>query len=309
MTTRVLHLEGLGLLGSLLAWRLETEGRAFTWHDTEQRVNAWTACTGAIYPSGDDFDRANYQAWKNWIEGEPLGRWRGLKAFYLPHGSCVETADYWFLSRNPPHGGRYSITAEAAGLHRAAEPSYHLNAQAFVCATREHFKAARLTASPVSPLCLIRAHGFGPRLSRFMWGWTAAATVKLSGEFPSSKRRACLYLRQGRFMLAYLYPIPGTRYHYIGSSLISQHKPRSLAIAPKLQRVIDHIHRATDFGVSITSVHSEVEGWRPVAAPADTELVRFIDNALCVRPLWHSGVRHAPALLDACMEALEGKGL
>ena len=63
------HLEGFGVLGSLIGWELEQRGVPFTWHDTDEEVCAWRACTGAIFPTGEAADMQGQLDWRAWFAG------------------------------------------------------------------------------------------------------------------------------------------------------------------------------------------------------------------------------------------------
>lgn len=57
--SKPVHIEGMGVIGSILAWHLHSAGQVFTWSDIDTEVNAWEACTGIIYPSGHPEDMGN----------------------------------------------------------------------------------------------------------------------------------------------------------------------------------------------------------------------------------------------------------
>ena len=44
----MIHIEGMGVLGSFLAWELHNRQVPFTWYDNLARANAWSACTRAF---------------------------------------------------------------------------------------------------------------------------------------------------------------------------------------------------------------------------------------------------------------------
>ena len=94
------HLEGMGLQGSLLLYLLQQKNLAnleLTWNDIDSPHTAWKASTGAIYPAnstkfGDD--HACHQRWGEWHE---LG-------WFQPY---LERCNFWFSQKSPPHGGKY----------------------------------------------------------------------------------------------------------------------------------------------------------------------------------------------------------
>lgn len=273
-----LHLEGMGIVGCLLALKLHQQGQRFTWNDIEAPVNAWQASTGCIYPSGDPVDTWSYEAWLRNYFGE------------LPE-FC--SATYCFLSKNPPHGGKYPF--ERVGpFGVASHPSFHLNAQVLVPRVRELFASFRCMGGGVK----IITHGFSQRLERYLWGWAVKAKLGLPPGIEFD--RACLYMRVGRFKLAYAYPIPlEPGWYYAGSSLISQRHPRELAIVPKFQKWKEHVW--AEAGVAVKDIGQCLQGWRPVAAKTDTPLLRKMNGQWVIRPQWSSGIRHAPGIVETLL--------
>lgn len=295
----MVHIVGMGLMGSFLAWELERQGVVFTWNDTNARHTAWRASTGCIYPSGDPVDQANYVAWERWYHDAP---WKDA----LP--DVMERAAYWFLSKHPPHGGAYRIAGKVGRLSLASIPSYHLHAQRFVMGTRAAFIDRRRDGRGGAETVIV-SHGFDPRrMVRALWGWTVPVALKIDPQIQalSGAARPCLYLREGRFALAYAYPMSGeSLIWYAGSSLISQHTLRSLEIAPKFARWREHVERVSDGMVRIVSCGRAIEGWRPAGDDIDdTASVRMIDGDMVLRPLWNSGIRHAPLQISAAVDAL-----
>jgi len=280
------HLEGMGVLGCLLALRLEQLGISFTWNDKDAPVNAWVACTGCIYPSGDDFDMDNYVAWQNGFCGLATEEF--------------QRATYFFLSKRPPHGGKYAFWRDGVfGI--SSLPSFHVNVQSLVPRVRARFAKRRV--KPRHGQLHIVSHGFGKRLFRYMWGWTVKVRLSFQPSLLEGTTAACLYMRVGRYKLAYAYPIPGERgWYYAGSSLITQGVARSLEVEPKYNVWLAHVLKTT--GIKVIERGAALEGWRPVAAPADDALVERIDDALHVKPLWSSGLRHAPAVVDATVRLI-----
>jgi hypothetical protein len=288
------HLEGLGVLGCYIARQLELEDIPFTWHDTEEQVNAWQACTGCIYPSGHEEDQQAYDVWmNNYMDDSFLGPY-------------MEPGAYTFCTKRPPHQGKYPYEMRPAPLKVAWPASLHVDVPNWIKDTRERYEDLR-TTSLTKGSQLIVAHGFGPRLQRWMWGWTVRVKLRLSDALrqSASPRRPCIYLREGRFKMAYAYPIPHTDEWWAGSSLISQKVPKRLHIAPKYDKWRTHVMVMSMGHVKVAPVNYRViHGWRPVPAEGDTAWVSDIDGALHVRPLWHSGLRHAPHVANAVLERL-----
>jgi hypothetical protein len=290
----------MGIVGSMIAWRLWERGVSFTWDDKELPVNAWRASTGIIYPSGDSFDAENYHVWLDWANHR--APWCGKQQFE----ECVEVCAYWFFSKHPPHGGKYAIKRDIGNLRLASVPSIHFNAQKFVPRTRAYFAEQRVSEPPAGSQVVI-AHGFDQRrLSHVLWGWTALVRLEFTREIhdASEERRPCLYLRQGRFKLAYAYPVPNTPYWYAGSHLIVQSKPKELEVQPKFETWKRYFAETTQGKVRLVEAVDFLTGWRPAAADGDTALVKMLNGQLVTKPLWSSGIRHSPLLVNDVLKHL-----
>jgi hypothetical protein len=284
----VIHLEGMGVIGCYLAHRLDADGVDFTWHDTDEPVTAWKACTGAIFPTGHEDDQLALLDWMGHATDE---RFAGH----------MEVGSYVFSQKTPPHKGKASWVPLAGQAKLLAVPSLHLNAQEWVPWTREVFADKRDLPGRFSELVV--THGFGARLARLMWGWTVPVRIHTTANLPN---RPCIYFREGRFTMAYAYPIPRTDTWYAGSSLINQRVPKQLTVGKKYDRWHrDFMRLGADYVLDVEVAGEPIQGWRPVPSKGDDALVRrTTDGALAVRPLWHSGVRHAPLVYNALKEAL-----
>lgn len=297
MAAKSVHLEGMGVLGSLLAWLLETRGIPFTWYDSQSSYNAWQASTGSIYPTGDLHDYNNYVHWQHWTVRPP---WQLT--------GVLEAADFWFSTKTPPNGARYRVLATRAPLRLAETPSLHLNPQRFVQGTRTHFAQRVLHPGLVSPATkLVIAHGFSPeRLERFSWGWSAQVQMRYPTDLPSlSGRRPAFYLRHSkyRFAFTYAYPIPGEPgWWYAGSSQISQTRAKPLTIEDKLASWKTRVEAFSQGLLCPENVQHLRQGWRPVGDEQLGETVLEQAGKLILPPLAHSGVRHAPLV---CFDALK----
>lgn len=289
-----LHLEGLGVLGCYIGWRLFNDGIPFTWHDSGEQVTAWRACTGAVFPTGHSADLRAMAAWTRHLD-EP------------GFNDHTERAAYVYCSKRPPHMGRYGWQDLGNGIKLGEVPSLHLNAQRWVPWTRRVFNHYQLDAAPPDARVIV-THGFGARLARYMWGWTVPVRVWTTADF--GELRPSIYFRRGRFVMAYAYPIPGTGLWYAGSSLISQKAPRQLDTDAKFERWRrEFVELGRGYVLGVERAGDAMQGWRPVPYSDREPLVRCDvhdgrADVLTVRPLWHSGVRHAPLVYDALKEAL-----
>ena len=279
------HLQGFGFLGTYIGIRLEKEGIPFTWSDTDAAVTAWRACTGAIYPSGHALDMECYD------------RWSGRSP-----SDVFAVADYWYSTKGAPHEGRWPARRDIGSMRLHALPSYHVNAQRWVEQARRRYAELRTERKPTSST-LVVAHGFGQRLDHVVWGWTRHVRLRFDravfGPSPA------FYCREGRFTMAYAYPTPGeSGVWYAGSSLIVQRTPKQLEIAPKYARWETTFKRLTAGLVEVEPVGQFMQGWRPAGRPEDERMVVRTAEGWAIRPLWHSGVRWAPAIADAVVQAL-----
>lgn len=286
----MLHIEGMGITGGLIAIRLAACNIPFTWHDNNAQKNAWQASTGAIYPAGSTKFGPDAECYEVW--GDIYNR-----GFLGDH---LERATYVFNHKSaPPHKGKYPVMQDAvSGLSIASVPSFHFNAQTFVPAVRDRFRDNEVTAEQGRKNCddYIVAHGFGERLSHAYWGWTRLVELESTEAFNAFEDRPCYYFRDGRFIMAYAYPVAGTKWWYAGSSLIKQKlgKFKSLDMPSKYERWKDNFLRLANGACKIVDEGEYIEGWRPAAANTDDQWVKRVNGKLFVRPLWNSGIRHFP---------------
>lgn len=302
--TRV-HIEGMGLQGCLLSDHLVNEKSQYklSWNDTDAPINAWQASTGAIYPANSTKfgeDALCYTQWRVW--------WERLR---FPR-DVLERCSFWFNHKKPPHEGKYGIAKETldGALRQASLPSFHFNAQTFVARTREQLARYRVDGVPGDAGVSIVAHGFGDRLSHAYWGWTKLVKLDYDHdvfEEPGLDMRPAFYLREGRFIMAYAYPCPGTDLWYAGSSIIKQPrgKLRPLTVEDKFDRWRKNFERLAGGNVVVRDTATPfMQGWRPAPAEGDTQwTTRTVDNLL-LRPLWNSGIRHWPQQLASLQEVM-----
>lgn len=301
-----IHIEGMGVIGAMLAWHLFERGIDFVWLDNEQTICAWRASTGCIYPSGDSFDMENYQIWEEWEKGNaPFSE-------KLPGVIC--RAPYWYSSKAHPHSdyrslsrrykGKLGQIREFSGLHLSNMPTLHLNVQSFVGETRCIFQDRRVDRYDGGRK--IVAHGFSYRLKQYVWGWSAIARMRYNEAFKENRVTPCFYLRQRnlRYVFAYAYPIPNTPYHYIGSMLRPQKAPMVYEVLPKIEEYKKRIAMICGDTLAVEQVLNVMQGWRPEPISDEEPLVIKRDDVLYVRPMWHSGVRHSPLLIKAVLTEL-----
>lgn len=294
------HLEGMGVLGSLIACVLASRKVEFTWSDNESDFTAWPACTGAIYPAGrpgdDDYD--GYDGWNDLLTDEKLPIVR----------SHTEDATYVFNHRKPPHNGKYAMRELNEKLNVGASMTMHLNAQTLVPAVRKKFAGYQTAAQPKGTELVI-AHG---NPERYYWGWTRLVKLKYKPHplfltMTGERQRPAIYMRLGKFVMCYAYPVPGTEWWYAGSSLIRQTQPKSLEMEQKYQRWEMHLNDLSGNTIKVSERGEFIEGWRPATADgsqAPRVLVKT-PRGIQVPTLWNSGVRHAPLVVNAVLKHLK----
>lgn len=281
--TKHIHLVGMGAPGCMLARMLQSKGyQNITWNDLDAPNTAWRASTGAIYPANSQKFGDDNLCHKFWDE---------TLRHVIPF---TETCRYWFNHKSPPHEGDYDIIRKSpGGLQMARPASFHLNSQALVSYVRKQLMELRTDEVPKGAK-VIHTHGWTKRLSHVYWGWTVRVQLDYDRD-TFGPERPCFYFREGRYVMAYAYPIPSTPYWYAGSSIIKQSKDKmkSLEIEPKYDRWKENFERLSHGEVKV--IHREtqgLEGWRP--ACGDSEWVVEKNGELYLRPLWNSGLRHFP---------------
>ena len=284
-------LEGMGVVGSLVARHLAEREVEFNWFDKGRSISAWRACTGSVYPSGD--------AESEWAREQ----WRTMLPEY------TETAPLVFCTKRPPHGGRYSWTEASCGLNVGDVESIHVNAQRLVEDTRrllEPNKVWVVESSQMLPTYLV-THGWSWRRVDSLWGWSAPVRVeRLDSTLPE---RACYYLKEGRFLTAYAYPRPGTDEYYAGSSMIPQVREHKLDAQSHFLAWRDRFERLARGGVRVEQIGPTVQGWRPRGAPGPMiALNPAPPHTYAIRPQGPNGVRHAPLYLRAVDQLLRPVG-
>jgi hypothetical protein len=284
----------MGLLGSLLAWRLTADGITFTWHDTDTPHTAWKASTGLVYPAGDARSQRNLAAWTDWW-ARPT----------LPPGVLLPV-HYVFAHRHPPHEGRYRTTPLGPGLTLAHAAAFTVDVPQLVHTTRGHFASRRTDTPPPDADVLVRAHGHH-RAVCWMWGWSAPVQLRLPAVLAELPHRPALYGRKVR-QLVYAYPIPSRPgWWWAGSTLTRQTHPRSLSADAHLRRWMDN-WAAVWPRIDLTAAEAPAQGWRPRPDDADTPDPVRVDTArgpvITLPALWHSGVRWAPEVIDHTVDQL-----
>lgn len=292
------HIEGFGITGCLLARTLEYLGVNFTWCDADAPFTAWKASTGAIYPAGDPASDCalGHEGWRYWALSD---------RFKDP--AWLEFGEYRFNHKQPPHGGKYALKErDEFGIAHAMPMSFHFNAQLMVPETRERYAGLRLEGARPKGSQVVVAHGFGERFTHAYWGYTRLVQLEYNRSTGcGSDLRPAFYFREGRFVMAYAYPVAGTPWWYAGSKIIKQKagKLKSLSMEPKYALWRRDFERLGNGAVQVTREGEFIEGWRP--ARSDSAWVtRDAQSRILVPPLWNSGIRHFPVVLKGVLNEL-----
>jgi hypothetical protein len=295
----MVHIEGMGVLGSMVAWELERAGVAFTWNDSERPFrHAWQASTGLIYPSGHGVEGQGYDDWRALHASPP---WQGTLS------DVTEIGSSWFTSKHVPHGAKDQLVADLGPIRMGVEPTIHVNVQQFVSGTRRAFEDRNAPAAKGDTRVV--AHGYSYRLDHVVWGWSAGVELEIRPDILdlSNGRRPSFYLRTNRFTLRYALPRAGTRHYYAGSLMIVQKQPRLLDASKHLDRWAEFVAEVTNGMVRLARiVEGPMQGWRP--SPSKADLARYGGQPLPLEqdgerivcpPLGLSGVRFSPLIARA----------
>lgn len=291
----MLHIEGMGLLGSLAAFNLADRGATFTWSDIDSGVTAWRASTGMVYPAGDARSQHGLRAWKDWVGKS-----------WMPTAAAVECA-YVYHHKHPPHQGPYKAAYDLGDMRVAPKGNaVAVNVPLLVEEARARFADQRVAQSADDDF-VIRAHGFTDRLGKLMWGWTVPVKLVVPDELQdiTGEQQIAFYSRRHRFQIVYAYPIPGTEWHWSGSTLLPQTTPKEMNVSKFFDRWLEAWHYNFP-RVPVIATGEPIQGWRPRPSdePSDNDLVRRDARGLTFPPLWHSGVRWSPLVIEQMLAAI-----
>lgn len=289
MSAADLHVEGMGVLGSVLARHLTASGRAFTWSDTDDPHAAWPASTGLVYPDGDPDAAADLATWAAW----------SAAGLFAPDE--LAPARFVYAQKTRPHGGRYpTLGLGECGLTMALADCWQVDPARLVGNVRTENAASRTQSTP-GGATVVRAHA---RIWRHTWGWSAPVRLD-TARLPDLGAPPAFHGRRISVNV-YAYPLlsrPG--WWRAGSSLYDQRHPRPLDAAAHLDRWRADWAARGFWAVPVVETGEPVQGWRPRPAPDDPATVtRDPDGALRIPALWHSGVRRAPTVIAALLTAL-----
>lgn len=297
----MIHLEGMGWFGSMLAFRLDQQRLRFTWHDTDSGPMAWRASTGLVYPSGDARAEADRDQWLRHTSG-----------VLLPQ-TMVQQVSFVFTQAAPPFGGPPSATV-GPGWSISSARAVQVDVPALVRSARDRFASQRSTGPAAGDL-LIRAHGFTERIGAWVWGWNCPVMLTLDPSLRAALRhdparpqsegaRPAIAARSGRFVAPYAYPLlSAPEWWRAGSSMVVQHRPRQLDAAKHFTTWRRQFTELAPFA-RIEAHGTPVQGWRPQAKRGDSGRPERAGDVITLPPMSHSGVRLAPSVLDQTLELL-----
>lgn len=290
------HLEGMGVLGCLMALQLLEQDIPFTWWDNNSEVNAWRASGGSIFRSKSEMDDVCYHEWLGWARCDAIIR------------ENLQKAPTWYSTKAPPHGAKFKPVAEVGVLKRGPDEyaGMYLDVPEFVRQVRNLLITLRSEQSAARAQRIV-AHGFSKRLKMYLWGWTATARLRVHPDIiaQSLPYRPSFYLRRGLYTMAYAAPygaLPDV--WLVGSSMIAQLRPKELDVLPKLDRWGATVRDLSNGDIEFEKGMELRNGWRPVGTIKDDVSVIAEGGIIYLPSLGHSGVRHAPAVWRNLQEHL-----
>jgi hypothetical protein len=282
----------MGWLGVVAGRILDELGVDWCWYDTDSPVQSWRASTGIVYPGGDEMDRSNYD---RWIAELAEGRWID---------DAVEPVEFWFAHLNPPHGGKYSLSADLGSIRRGSLPAVMVNVPEVVARHRELWADRRV--EPRQPDVI--AHGFRGRIVRWVWGYSVKVRLEFSDELrnASESGRLSLYGRDGRFKIVYAHLGAGSDYWRVGSSLISQKVPKELDAGKHFDSCRASFEKLFgDHAQIVEQLEEPVHGWRPKRSDEDDDRCIVDPTGVIHFPsVAYSGVRWTPSIADSFREVI-----
>lgn len=297
------HIQGMGLMGSLVAMTLEDEGLDFTWDDIDRDITAWHASTGAVFPTEDA--HSEYRSFIQFRQEESVAG-----EHLLEHS---ELGAWCYVAENPPHGGADIGVEEVTRISESevrvsSHASIHVNVANLVRDARARYGDRRREKAS-SKRRLIVSHGFDAA-KRFGWGWHREVQLVLSDEFEQALMgtRPCIYLRKG-YQIMYIYPMPGTDSYFIGTSnnigTTPKWKEQQEVINKDFGRVRKRVEETCGDHVQLLRARPPSQGWRPYPAKGDDRpMVYEEDSHLQIKPQKGSGLRFWPRTRTELLEAL-----
>lgn len=311
-------LEGMGLMGSLIAPCLEDLGIEFRWYDTdEQRVQSWRASTGGIFPHGNEESMTGLRMWRDLLSRDTLSP--TFRQLYREH---TQRARYCYYSKNPPHGGAAFGVEEVAkigGVRFSNMRSYHIDAQQVVETARSHYRKQRIAGKPKRSEAdlLVVTHGWRPKvIGAYSWGWSGIVTAKLSKQVRAQLRdhgdaTGCFYLRNG-YQVCYLYPVGRTGAFYAGTTLVTQKSgPKDADPRPHYERWARQLEEFSEGHLAVRELLPDTlrQAWRPKHREDQEQLVWRKGHTVFLKPAYGNGIRLFPLYFAELLTALNSAGV
>lgn len=286
----MIHIEGMGLLGSMLARRLAREDIEFTWNDIDSPHVAWHACTGLAYPDGDPYALAGLARWE---EETLMGR--------TPEAA---SAPFVFAHKKNPHEGTDGIMEDYGPLRRGNRDAVALNAPQYVRNTRDRYQDWRTDGARPGDTVVV-AHLTPERGNGYLWGWSAQVELELPDYLDALPDRPALYAKTHRFNLTYAYPTPLTSNWWAGSTNVIQMDPKPVTQERLDRYVQEWVENARELlEVEIIDVREVFQGWRPRHAVGDSRAPEWVEDRLVLPALSGSGMRLGLIVTDRAAEML-----
>ena len=282
------HIEGMGLLGSILAFAMDEADVPFTWSDNDSPFSAWRVSTGLAYPDGSEHNRAGLRRWYEEVPNFPE----------------AARAPYVYAHLKPPHKGEYLYT-DYGPLRKALPEAVAVNVPAMVERARREFAHQRVEEVPPGSL-LIVAHTTPERGRGYLWGWVAKVRFEVPAFLEIPRRvQPAMYSKAHRYNLTYAYPIPGTGMWWAGSMLKWQLTPRALS-EPELYVMYEEWEENAERLLCLKDVELVElgQGWRPRFKKGDSGWAELIDGRWVLPPRPTDGLRNAHLIIDDLMDKL-----
>lgn len=274
------HIDGAGLLGSMLMARFAGQGIDFTWSDAESEFTAWNASTGLVYPDADmtTFEY-NSICWDVCRE--------------------ARSVPYVYAHKAPPHSAPVKASADYGLLRRSGVDAVVVDVGRFVEGARARHEAQR-THGPAAGEVVIVAHPCPQNTASYKWGWSAPVSFALPECLPADLAQPALYAKAHRFDMTYAYPYLNGVW-LAGSSSIVQSKPHHRDDAEmRFEQWAGNARRL--LGVHDIALEGPItEGWRPIGE----KRVTYDGVRTWYMPsLGGNGVRQGWSAIDRALEAI-----
>ena len=289
------HIQGMGVLGSMLAHRMVERGINFTWEDNNAEFTAWKASTGLAYPDGERKSFAGIQSWLDYAE-----------RYGVEHAE-VESVPYAFAHKRPPHGGDYNT--EFIGALQVAEPrAAVVNVQQFVLGTRKAMEPMRRTSPDLRSTRII-ARPNSVRTDGYLMGWSAPVTFE--SEVTEKVGRAAFYAKAHRYDTTYAYPVPGEPYWLAGSMYRMTRSPKASSPVELYEMYTGWEQNARALlGLENVELVGPIrQGWRPRGFKHLSPAPSYSGGTWHMPSLPSSGIRHGWLVVDELINTLDSEGV